>query len=119
MTYNESFGASLKRERELRGITLQEIAEATRIRPQYLKAIESNHFEALPGFTFLKGYVRAYAQHVGLNPQEVLIRLDAFVAEGESEKKAPRASKRTLARLIAGLLLVALGALFYLKGCLS
>src|SRR4030095_15218806 len=117
MNFNESFGASLKRERELRGISLQEVAEATRIRPQYLEAIESDRFETLPGFTFLKGYVRSYAQYVGLNPDEVLVRLDAFVQGNDPEYRRLPLFRSRLFRFSLGLLLLGLGVVLWAKGC--
>ena len=119
MSFNESFGASLKKQRELRGISLQEVAEATHIRLAYLKALESDRFEALPGLTFLKGYARSYAQYVGLNPEEVLVRLNSFVEGVDLEKKSPPRRRGRGARIALGVLLLALGALLWVKGCLS
>ncbi len=80
----ETFGSTLKRERELRKISLQEIAEVTHIRLRYLEAIEHDQFEKLPGLTFLKGYVRSYSQYLGLNTDEVLLHLEEFIAARES-----------------------------------
>src|SRR4030095_2041874 len=119
MSFNESFGASLKKQRELRGISLQEVAEATHIRRPYLEAIEADRFEALPGLTFLKGYVRTYAQYVGLNPEETLVRLNSFVEGIDLEKAPPRPPRGRVLRLALGLLLLGLGALLWVKGCRS
>src|SRR5262245_8754294 len=116
MIVNESFGASLKRERELRGISLQELAQATRIRRPYLEAIESDHFEALPGLTFLKGYVRTYAQYVGLPTAEVMVRLESFIGAKAFEKKNPPIYSRPLFRILLGLFLLGLGALLWVGG---
>src|SRR5262245_202162 len=64
-----SFGESLKRERELRQISLREISEATKINLRYLEALERNDFRHLPGGVFNKGFVRAYAQFIGVDPE--------------------------------------------------
>jgi len=64
-----SFGESLKRERELRQISLQKISEATKINLRYLEALERNDFRHLPGGVFNKGFVRAYAQFIGVDPE--------------------------------------------------
>lgn len=59
-----SFGENLRRERELRGITLPELSEATKISPRYLRALESNRFEQLPGGVYNHGFVRAVARYL-------------------------------------------------------
>lgn len=64
-----SFGDTLKRERELRQISLREISEATKINLRYLDALERNDFRHLPGGVFNKGFVRAYAQFIGIDPE--------------------------------------------------
>ena len=50
----ESIGSYLRRERELRKISLEEVAEQTRIKIEHLHAIESEHFEKIPGMTFAR-----------------------------------------------------------------
>jgi hypothetical protein len=52
-----NFGETLKRERELRKISLREVTEATKIGLHYLKAMEGNHFDQLPGGVFNKGFI--------------------------------------------------------------
>ena len=66
-----SFGELLKRERELRQISLREVAEATKINHRYLEALERNDFRHLPGGVFNKGFVRAYAQYIGVDPEDM------------------------------------------------
>ena len=73
-----SFGERLRREREMRGISLDDIADATKIGTRSLRALEEEHFELLPGGIFNKGFVRAYARYLGLNEdQAVADYLDA------------------------------------------
>jgi len=62
-----SFGETLKRERESRNISLREIAETTKINIRHLEALEADRFAALPGGVFNKGFVRAYADYLGID----------------------------------------------------
>ena len=68
----ESFGARLKREREKRKITLDDISVATKIAPRFLTALESDQFDQLPGGIFNKGFVRSYASHLGLDENQTI-----------------------------------------------
>jgi cytoskeleton protein RodZ len=68
----ESFGARLKREREKRKISLEDISLSTKIGTRFLLAIEEEHFDQLPGGIFNKGFVRAYAHHLGVNEEEAI-----------------------------------------------
>lgn len=77
---SESLGGMLKRARELRGISLEEVAAATHVRLNYLRAIEQNQLDQLPGLIFLKGYVRAYVEYIGLDLNEVMVFLEDFTA---------------------------------------
>jgi len=77
-----SFGDRLRREREMRGVSLDDIAEATKIGTRLLRALEEEHFELLPGGIFNKGFVRAYAKYLGLNEEEAVT--DYLAAAGES-----------------------------------
>ncbi len=67
----ESLGEHLKRERELRGVTIEEIAHITRISTRFLNAIEDNNYGSLPD-VFVKGFLRAYSKCVGLDPNEII-----------------------------------------------
>jgi len=62
-----SFGENLRRERELRGATLPEIANATKIAIRYLQALEEDQFDLLPGGIFNRGFVRAVARYLKLD----------------------------------------------------
>jgi len=61
------FGEELRQEREARGIALQSIIDATKISSRHLQALETNHFDYLPGGVFNRGIVRSYARVVGLD----------------------------------------------------
>jgi cytoskeletal protein RodZ len=66
----------------MRGISLDNIAAATKIGTRLLRALEEEHFELLPGGIFNKGFVRAYAKYLGLNEDEAVA--DYLQAAGES-----------------------------------
>ncbi|MEK7798987.1 MAG: helix-turn-helix domain-containing protein, partial [Acidobacteriota bacterium] len=67
-----SFGETLKRERELREISLRQIAEATKINIRYLQALEENRFDVLPGGLFNKGFIRAYSHFIGIDSEAMV-----------------------------------------------
>ena len=67
-----NFGERLKRERELREVTLEEITSATRISGRFLQALENEDWEKLPGGVFNRGFVRSVARYLGLD-EEVII----------------------------------------------
>ena len=68
----ESFGARLKREREQRKITLDEIALSTKIGTRFLTALEEEQFDQLPGGIFNKGFVKAYARYLGIDEDQAV-----------------------------------------------
>ena len=68
----ENFGSYLKHERELRGVPLEEISGTTKIHIRFLKALEENSFDQLPGEVFIKGYIRSYANTIGSDVEEML-----------------------------------------------
>ena len=68
----EDFGSYLKAERELRGVTLEELHTKTRIPMHYLQALEKNLFDELPEEVFIRGYIRSFAKIIGANEDEVL-----------------------------------------------
>jgi len=77
-----SFGEELRREREIRGISLKEISDATKISKRFLEAIERNDHRTLPAPVFTRGFVREYARYLGLNAEEMVNRYN-FAAAGD------------------------------------
>ncbi len=65
-------GAILRQHREEQGRTLEDIAEATRIRMVYLAALEAGELRSLPGEVFIKGFLRAYGNELGLNGDRIV-----------------------------------------------
>src|SRR5215470_4687114 len=67
-----SFGESLRREREMRGVSLEEISATTKINLRFLQAFEAEDFAKLPGGVFTRSFLRAYADYLGLDTERVL-----------------------------------------------
>ncbi|MBN2984246.1 helix-turn-helix domain-containing protein [Cohnella algarum] len=65
-------GLLLRKAREQRGLTLDDIQEATKIRKRYLDAIETGDYKVLPGSFYVRAFVKTYAETVGLDAEEVL-----------------------------------------------
>lgn len=67
-----TFGAHLRREREARKVSLDDVAKSTKISKRHLSELEEERFKDLPGGIFNKGFVRAYAKYLGLNEEEMV-----------------------------------------------
>lgn len=116
----DGLGEFLRRERELRNISLDDVAERTKISRRYLTAIEEGHYDRLPGEAFVRGFIRAYARSVGLDPEDTLL-LYAQAREGQEPLplRAERVSQQARASdarpltwlLVAGVIVIG-GVLF-------
>jgi transcriptional regulator with XRE-family HTH domain len=82
-----NFGETLRRERELRDISLREIADATKVNLRYLEALEQNRFDILPGGVFNKGFIRAYARFIGADGESLVDRYLQEMAEREAREQ--------------------------------
>jgi transcriptional regulator with XRE-family HTH domain len=88
------FGEHLKQAREAKGVTLDSVSRATRIAPRYLDALERGELGALPGRVFEKGFIKAYAEYLDLDPEPVLAaHAEAVNQEG---RPAPENDRRML-----------------------
>jgi cytoskeleton protein RodZ len=65
-------GPALRKARQLRGKSIEEAARETRIRAEYLEALEGEKFEALLGDVYVRGSLRSYSTYLGLDPSKVL-----------------------------------------------
>lgn len=79
------FGENLRRERELRGVSLREIADATKISVRFLEALENDRLDVLPGGIFRRAFVREYARHLGLDAERLVA--DFAFANGAMPEK--------------------------------
>jgi len=93
------FGEHLRREREMRGVSLDEISAATRISTRFLQALENDQWNQLPGGVFNRGFIRSVARYLGLDEEALLSEyalvtkeqpLIAPVAEPPSRAEASR-----------------------------
>src|SRR5207302_8144609 len=71
-THATDFGGKLRAARERRGVTLRQIANATKISVGVLEALERNDISRLPGGIFGRAFVRYYAVEVGLDPEQTI-----------------------------------------------
>jgi cytoskeletal protein RodZ len=90
-----SFGEELRREREIRAISLKEIADATKISKRFLDAIERNDHKTLPAPVFTRGFVREYARYLGLNSEEMVNRYNYAAAGDDRIEKSAHLDRLT------------------------
>lgn len=114
---NITLGNYLRTERERRNISLEAIAQATKIILKNLEALERDEFHLLPPPVFVRGFLRAYAHHVGLDAQKILemyerqtkdADLSGRIKNLESEKKFPR-----WAKILVPILLIVCGVILF------
>jgi len=104
-------GQDLKRERELRGISLQEIAETTKINPRFLRELEEGNLDALPGEFFVRGIIREYARQLGLNEYDVLnTYLESLQSVQKKEIDIKKGSSGLPKNITSALRIASLGA---------
>jgi cytoskeletal protein RodZ len=113
-----NFGERLKREREMREVTMDELSKSTRISNRFLEALENEDWERLPGGVFGHGFVRAIARYLGLDEESLLGEYDLARAEKlppppeKPEERIPSPPKWLPAAVVFALLLAVIG-LFY------
>ena len=119
------FGMKMKRAREDRGVSLRQIADATKISVSALEALERNDISRLPGGIFSRAFVRSYAVEIGLDPEQTVrdflvqfphdsVNLGSPHAPPDGSLDGPPRSRRmvTVAALVAISLLI--GAILFL-----
>lgn len=124
----DSFGEYLKRERELRGVTLEEIVNATNISTSLLIAIENDDYSELPAEVFVKGFIRSYAKCIGTDPNEVVLAYEEWIVraknKGEGDKRVDffkkgewkeRVSWKLTIVILAGVIIL-IGIILYVRG---
>lgn len=86
-------GEYLKRERELREISLDDISSEIKVSVKLLRALEADDYQSLPHTAFVKGYIKAYCKFLGLDGNEALLRYELYlqeIAEFEEPAKKPK-----------------------------
>ena len=99
-------GGQLRAERERRGAVLEQVSEATKIRKTYLEALEAHDWKALPADVFTRGYVRTYAEYLGLDQEHLLKvytreRRIAGVDDPSTSERAQRDATRAVLERLA------------------
>jgi cytoskeletal protein RodZ len=85
---NSGIGEALHSERRRRGLDLDEIEAATKIRGRYLRALEDEDWEALPGGAYTRSFIRTYAGHLGLDGERLADEYRRV--HEETEERYPR-----------------------------
>jgi len=91
-----TIGQQLSRARNGRGLTIEQAASATRIRVHYLRALETDDFGSLPSMVHARGFLRAYAEYLGLDPELLVGELEG--KEETSVKSAPSTETQAMAQ---------------------
>jgi len=87
-------GPSLREARMRRGLSPADVHKAVRIRERYLTALEEERWDMLPGDAYTKGFLRTYAEFLGLNGQLYIDEFNARIAQHEDEPLVPDSLKR-------------------------
>jgi cytoskeletal protein RodZ len=113
-----TFGERLKRERELREVTLEEVSKSTRIGARFLRALENEDWPKLPGGVFGRGFVRTIARYLGLSEESLLAEYDmargegALAAPAKAEERIPPPPKWIPVAAVLVILLLLAGLIF-------
>jgi cytoskeletal protein RodZ len=88
-------GIELRQAREARGLSLDQVQKATRIKRVFLEAIEAGRLDELPGPVQARGFIRSYASHLGLDPDALLAQIDGALnhtSVGSQSTGSPRSN---------------------------
>lgn len=77
MSGTETVGSTLRQQREKKRMSIAEVSRVTRIPVSTLESIEQDHFDDLPGEVFVKGFLKSYAQSIGLEADDIVARYTA------------------------------------------
>ena len=122
----ESLGDLLRQSREDKGLDVREAADALKISADFVRALESEQYEVLPGETFIKGYLKGYARLLGLDEDDVLARFSMVdMPQSHAGQKTSydavsqrnnRRSRVMFTALSLVLLVVAAGGIYWWQG---
>lgn len=110
-------GELLRRTREEKGLSLKDVQVETKIRIRYLEALERGDDSAVPGEVYFRGFLRTYANFLGLDGQELAARYRALKEAERASQAVPPAPRRRAVRApralpVTALVLLLLAALF-------
>lgn len=99
-------GQMLRERRQAKGLTLEKVEQATKIRRKFLEAIERDDYRDLPSISYAKGFIKNYGEMLGLKSQELLAFFRRQTIEGQKQSPFPRQvadpMKRSLVELTPG-----------------
>ncbi|MGZ3539060.1 MAG: helix-turn-helix domain-containing protein, partial [Thermodesulfobacteriota bacterium] len=116
----DSPGKFLRRERETRSISLEEISNFTKIKQHHLQAIEEDRYEVLPPALYVKGFLTGYARYLALNPRDIVLQYEKYLKSlippepVELQPEAPPKKKIGQWLLFSLVLAVILSATFFI-----
>lgn len=85
-TDRPNLGEFLRQEREKKGITVEQVASATKISVRMLHALEADQYEDLPAKPFIRGFVTSYAKFIGLDARQILTDYAQFIDQRSQER---------------------------------
>ncbi|WP_374328582.1 helix-turn-helix domain-containing protein [Azonexus sp.] len=94
--YTLSVGRQLQQAREARGLTVGDIAQALKLGPRQVEALERDEWTDLPGTTFIRGFVRNYARLVGVDQQPLMAHLGSLLEKPVDTLNVPEAAPATM-----------------------
>jgi cytoskeletal protein RodZ len=100
-----TIGSQLKERRQQAGLSLKEVATRTCIRRTYLEALEADRFDLLPGEVYVQGFVRNFAEAVGLEAAPLLAQIRRQKPPALAEEGAPAADQKRLPPVLGWVLL--------------
>ena len=117
-----NFGANFRKAREAAGLPLEKIAAETRISTRFLTAIENEAFQLLPGGIFNRGFIKAYAEYLGLDANQAVAdydRMSSMAQEPvdvlrETDRASFRGSDWKLYPIAAAILLLLMAAYYFI-----
>src|SRR5918912_4415571 len=109
-------GTSLREARLRQGLDFPELEQATKIRGKYIRALEDEQFDLLPAQTYVKGFLRNYAEYLGLDGQLYVDEFNSRYVVGDEEplarpsrsaqRRPPRVQSRVVLLTLLGIALV-------------
>ncbi len=103
----ETFGHYLNQQRELRALSLEEVADADRVPLEHLRALEEDRLDDLPGDAFAVGYIRNYARCIGLSADEAVLRYQEVRRNQPAPRPPPRPRRGWIASLAVAVCILA------------
>jgi hypothetical protein len=100
-------GSSLREARHRRGVEIAQAEQATKIRGKYLRALEDEQFDALPAETYIRGFLRTYAEYLGLDGQLYVDEYDSRYVAAAIASRGPRRSRPRRSRRVETIIVLA------------